>query len=116
MYQANFYGQSTLGPYLMRNSLVPYEKLPKNAHMGDEFVNNSITTFEKKLHNEINYINQMSVELRAKLQTLDHNKIDPDMKKEIIENYHIIKQKKQLLAFVVEQMQKCMQAMAANFR
>lgn len=122
----NFHTQSAFGPYHMRTSWLstnfeahlPMAATPisYNEDAIDLFSTHRESAFLHKLHREIRQIDQMTKELDEKKSSAKDRKPGPQLQEELTRDYSMIERARKMVALIVEQMQKSMQTISANFR
>lgn len=114
MKPANFYGQTPWGLY--RTPSFPTESLYDLRSLESDKWTPRESPFEQKLAKEIHDIKLMSENLSTKMAQAQVLGLNPELKNEINETYEAIVKAKKIMAFLVENMRKSMEAIAANFR
>jgi hypothetical protein len=124
MYRLNFYNPSTLptnGAYnpMFRNGIMlraPQEvrvEVTTFSSDSDSFSDNP-TRFERALHEEVKSLKARSKILDEQIKTID--KLAEADKEKIVQEYSAIQNAKETLALFVQEIQKCTNAILANFR
>ncbi|HXW53535.1 MAG TPA: hypothetical protein VEL47_05480 [Myxococcota bacterium] len=125
MYRTNFYGQSATPSYFTRSSwpLVdnfPYALSPplpnfQESMRADSYSAQPLTPFEQRLKQKMDLIRRQEEALKQKMSALKKDKIDPQIRQEILTSHSLIERSKKLIALIVEQMQKSLHNITANF-
>jgi hypothetical protein len=121
MYRANFHGKGAFPP---SNDLMftkgifaqlPGARQDSIISVIDNFSSGQ-SSFAMRLHKEIRTLNQRNNELNEKLDKNTFSKLTQEEQKAMIQEYSLLKRSGQMLALMVEHMQKCTASILANFR
>ena len=116
MYRTNFYSK---GAFPCVNAFT--RPLGPSAHdrsllLGKDGFTQKQSSFAISLHQEIMTLNKRSDDLNIKMKASKFAELQAEEQKALIREYSMIQRSREMLALIVDQMQKCAANIIANFR